>query len=328
MNPANCSASFGWKQSVQPPALATEGGALVRLGSRVLWVNETVAYLYEIGSGRWSEVAEPPTDEGAPTALIQLATGNALLISQINGVWSSAEYDAESDEWTVGIPTGQSDEALLSNFGDGAILAGGRTRALDEVHIYREGEWLSPYFLAVGRFDHGLQVVSKNEVLVVGGRDENGILLASAEILTPEGSVNTGGLVSARADFGTHLLADGRILIAGGEVDTEGATASVEGFDAQSGRFSELRPVSSPRSGGSTFTLNDGRVLLTGGVGDDPISDELFVLRTGFWELVSSESRLAPGLEVGLGNGAVLRLGMRDGVGSSELFCPPRLPRL
>jgi hypothetical protein len=76
-------------------------------------------------------------------------------------------------------------------------------------------------------------------------------------------------------------LSDGRVLLLGGTVPFKGecgmacvapATANVEIFDPATRRFSSYGSLAQPRSGGAALLLNDGRVLVSGGI-DESGSD-------------------------------------------------------
>ena len=70
-------------------------------------------------------------------------------------------------------------------------------------------------------------------------------------------------------------LADGRVLLVGGEAS--GALATAELFDPATGTFSPAGSMTRPRSIGASATLlRDGRVLVVGGGADVGTSAELY----------------------------------------------------
>ena len=82
----------------------------------------------------------------------------------------------------------------------------------------------------------------------------------------------------ARAGQATVRLGDGRVLIMGGSVPRTSkcpmmceppATASVEIYDPSTGKFSPNGSLAAPRTGGDAVLLDDGRVLVSGGYGED-----------------------------------------------------------
>lgn len=78
-----------------------------------------------------------------------------------------------------------------------------------------------------------------------------------------------GDLLAARNHHTATLLADGRVLIAGGSDGTGAAHASVEIYDPASRSFSFAGMLQSARYAHSATLLPDGRVLIAGGYGAD-----------------------------------------------------------
>ena len=68
-----------------------------------------------------------------------------------------------------------------------------------------------------------------------------------------------------RAAHSATLLADGRVLIAGGFRGNEEAIGAAELFDPALGAFRPLGPMLDPRVGHTATRLQDGRVLIVGG---------------------------------------------------------------
>ena len=84
-------------------------------------------------------------------------------------------------------------------------------------------------------------------------------------------------MVVARVTPTLTLLADGRVLVAGGW-DLFDPLRSAEIFDPGAGRFGIARSMSRARAGHTATTLADGSVLLAGGSG---ASMELFAAASG-----------------------------------------------
>ena len=79
-------------------------------------------------------------------------------------------------------------------------------------------------------------------------------------------------MITARSDVTATLLADGKVLIAGGEGASKrpgeipGADlATAELYDPSTGKFSRTGDMNGPRAGHQAILLDDGRVLIVGG---------------------------------------------------------------
>ncbi len=78
----------------------------------------------------------------------------------------------------------------------------------------------------------------------------------------------TGDMSSVRAGATATMLADGRVLVAGG-VDEAGASATAERFSPDSGGFLAASPMQAARANHTATLLDDGKVLVVGGTGSD-----------------------------------------------------------
>ena len=94
---------------------------------------------------------------------------------------------------------------------------------------------------------------------------------AGAQNPPPDGSWQVlRGMSVARDQFTATLLADGKVLIAGGVADVTvagSASADTEIFDPTTGRFARGPAMSVGRAGQTATLLRDGRVLVAGGYG-------------------------------------------------------------
>lgn len=101
-------------------------------------------------------------------------------------------------------------------------------------------------------------------VLIVGGIGSG---IGNAELYDPTTGVftPTGPLVIPRgAGFTVTLLADGRVLVTGGD-HFAGTTDLAEIYDPGTDRFTPVGPMTTPRALHSATLLSDGTVLLAGG---------------------------------------------------------------
>ncbi len=104
-------------------------------------------------------------------------------------------------------------------------------------------------------------------VMTIGGEDEDGVLLATAEVYDPAtGAVTTIGAhdVVARREPTVALLPDRRVLVAGG-ITEDGVTDIVSLYDPADDSWRRTAPLGTPRVAAEAVTLDDGRVLVVTG---------------------------------------------------------------
>ena len=165
--------------------------------------------------------------------------------------------------------------------------------------------------------------------MVIGGADENGIPLKSAEIYDPRTDTwsFTASMNNARVeDFPAVLLPGRKVLVAGP------GFALAEIYDQKTNTWTGTGSMNVARGEFATVVLNDGRVLAVGGVASDgtPLaSAEIYDPRTGIWTPTGSMSTGRNDLAlVVLRNGRVLAAGGGMGAemlrrhASAEIFDP------
>jgi hypothetical protein len=97
-------------------------------------------------------------------------------------------------------------------------------------------------------------------------------------VTNPQGQrVEALQMTTPRADQSAIALQDGRVLIAGGTTNGNvgGVTATAEIYDPMAQTFTQTGSMSVPRQGATATLLNDGRVLLAGGVQNIGFRSEL-----------------------------------------------------
>lgn len=126
------------------------------------------------------------------------------------------------------------------------------------------------------RVNHSATRLGNGTVLLAGGAEHSSETppgsaalraIASAQIYdwATRKIVNTGDMVTARADHTATLLRDGTVLIAGGSAPQPLAEAEI--YDPSTGRFSATGKLREARQSHTAALLPDGRVLLCGGTG-------------------------------------------------------------
>lgn len=165
---------------------------------------------------------------------------------------------------------------------DGRVLVAGGgvgARALDASEIYdpADGAWSPTGALVGARRGHTPALLQDGRVLVAGGIA--GELLASAEIYDPAAGTwaATAPMSAPRVGHSMTVLADGRVLVAGGSSSgpegaaaggqTISATSSTEIYDPATAAWAPGPDMSAARFEHTATALDDGRVLMAGGLG-------------------------------------------------------------
>jgi N-acetylneuraminic acid mutarotase len=107
-------------------------------------------------------------------------------------------------------------------------------------------------------------------VLVAGGQHFGA--LSSAQIYDPDSGqwFSAAPMSGARFGHAAALLADGRVLVAGGQNSGLGVLGSVEIYDPTQDAWFPAPSMIVPRTGHSAASINGG-VLVTGGDNNGPI---------------------------------------------------------
>lgn len=166
----------------------------------------------------------------------------------------------------------------LSLLADGRVLLAGNNRAQiydPSTHSFSAtGPMASPEY-AYGMFWHTATALEDGTVLVTGGADDMSCAgFNSSEIYDPNSnSFRTAGSMLTGRDIHTAtLLRDGRVLITGGGSGWcgGGSLASAELFDPSTQSYADAGNMNVKRTGHTATLLQDGTVLLAGGVNSWP----------------------------------------------------------
>ena len=235
---------------------------------------------------RWRDLGTPAWHYAAVLALLLLAFAGAVIIARalihdplptVQGEFTrTGPLTTEGSRQAVQLADGR---VLL--IGVGSVPNTGAEFGLVEIYdpVTDRVDRLAGEPVIRHWGGQGVVRLADGRVLLTGGRaveaDGGSDNPAPTEIVDPAtGSVTTvGQMVHPRYGHTATLLQDGRVLIAGGDVggDITKQNPPAELFDPATGTFRAIDPLQHARLYHRASLLNDGRVLLTGGLGDGAI---------------------------------------------------------
>jgi hypothetical protein len=130
-----------------------------------------------------------------------------------------------------------------------------------------QGLWTSTGSMQSPRELNAQLPLSGGRVVSVGGVDNSGNVLASAEIYSPTPGAwkLTGGMATARQQFAAVVLKTGKILVAGGLGAGGVVLSGAELYDPIAGTWSPAGSLTVARFRHTATLLASGKVLVTGG---------------------------------------------------------------
>jgi N-acetylneuraminic acid mutarotase len=224
-------------RAIHQATLLADGGVLVTGGLDAGSATLGSAELYEPVTNTWSAAASMITPRSRHVSVL-LADGRVLVAGgrdANNGRLASAElYDPASDTWTTtGSMSDARDNFAAVRLADGRVLvSGGVTVDASPPHGSLAGKRAEIYDPVTGAWR------------------------------------SAGRMHIARWGHSMTLLADGRVLVAGGNLPSgDGAqTDAAEIYDPATDTWTVAGSMSIPRSFFSATRLADGRVLVAGGL--------------------------------------------------------------
>ena len=234
------------------------------------------AEVYSPSTGKFTRT-NPMKDSAIYQTAITLRDGRVLLAGgRIGDVYTSNAqiYKVATGKFSrarsLKDPREHADATLLQ---DGRVLISGGDQgdsgknavilASAEIFNPTTGYFTRTASMADARSHFTATLLANGKVLVVGGinRTSNMGLLATAELYDPVTGKwsRTGSMTFGRSDFAATLLADGRVLVAGG------GDNSAELYDPATGNFVPAGKMVMARLAQTATPLEDTRVLIAGG---------------------------------------------------------------
>ena len=252
---------------------------------------------------------------------------------------TSELFDPATGQWTVtaGAMSQVRRAHTATPLADGRVLVVGgwddEWNALSGAEIYNPdtGQWTLTGSLDEGRADHTATLLNDGRVLVTGG-ETSGTVANTAEIYDPATGLwsAAGTMHLRRTNHTATRLLDGTVLVAGGWDDRGLAVRQSELYhpDMEGGSWERLveSDLNDARGSHTATLLPDGRVLVTGGLGDGSSnSAEVYVPEEQAWSRVADMHLGRHGhAAVALQDGRVLVAGGESFDPVGELYDPHR----
>jgi hypothetical protein len=242
------------------------------------------AEIFNPATGTFSSTGSMASLREGHTATL-LADGTVLVVGGTSGVGAPALASAEiyNPATRTFSPTGSMatvrfahTATLLAN-GNVLVTGGdagaqfGAPVASAEIYNPATRTFLPTGRMATVRFSHTATLLTNGNVLVAGGNTGAPFTgqLASAEIYNPAtGTFSaTGSMASPVENHSATLLADGDVLVAGGDSYNFATLPNAETYNPATGTFSPTGSMATARSTHTATLLANGNVLVSGGMG-------------------------------------------------------------
>jgi hypothetical protein len=273
--------SLGQARANHVATLLGDGRVLVAGGTGTVGTNgnsTASAEIYDPVVRVWTTTAPLNQKRNGTTATL-LADGRVL----VAGGYGDGQYranpevfDPTTETWTLrGAMAGGRTGTTATLLGDGRVLVaggGGIGAQLAEVYDPKSDAWTRASGMAAARDQHTATLLADGRVLVAGGYFDR---TRSAEIYDPVTNtwaatgnlVGEGSIPGVRRGHTATLLANGKVLVAGGS-DWIHYLGSAEIYDPATGTWSPTGWMGNPRYQAAATLLADGRVLISGGMND------------------------------------------------------------
>lgn len=166
-------------------------------------------------------------------------------------------------------------DVLVTGGGAGTLTAA-TGLASTEMWDFRRMRFTAGPTMSSARALHSTVRLNDGRVLIIGGADQNGIVLASCEIYNPTTNSfsTTGSMGTPRILHGASVLADGRVMVAGGTSTlTPDVTAAISGtlnsaeiYNPATGSWSGSANIGGRLLAPALSLLPNGQIMVSGGV--------------------------------------------------------------
>ncbi len=264
------------------------GHAAVRLrNGRVLIVGGSV--------DRTAEIYDPRTDNFTLTSSMMtairlgltatlLTDGKVLIAGGLNNhniSQATAElYDPRTDSFTAvaaAMTAARAVHAAVRLRNGKVLIAGGTvdailSHALNSAELYdsRKMTFTATKPMASARTGPAIAPLPFNSALVSGGNDQTSTILDTAEVFVSSfgGFVPVANLMTEPREFHTAtVLTGGQVLVAGGDKNSQNATASTDLYNPRTNSFAPGPTMTAVRDSYTATRLPSGQVLIAGGRG-------------------------------------------------------------
>lgn len=292
VTPVRQDVALSWVPAARAPAARFEGvgrvvgGKLYTFGGYTSVVPFGVsdrAAVYDPATGRWTDLGAIPVPQTHCGVAVDAALGRIYFLGGRRGIYPGTatdevwQYDVATNAWTRLPPLPEPLSAGAAELLGGQVHYVGGNRGQDRTSDYAlhyvgspaRGDWHAVAPLPAPR-DHVSAVALSGKLYVFGGetghdarhrqKTDAWAYDPAADGWLPLAAMPIG---KSHAESSTFVL-NGRIVIAGGQVDNWLATANVVEYDPASNTWAMLPPLPAPLEGVIVQPLA-GRLFATGG---------------------------------------------------------------
>ena len=258
--------------AVDPPALSIPAGSASAVQLTATIPNSSYGIPWNLTNLPAWLTASQTTGSGSTRVTLDVAPGTALGTTGSLNFNTNPEFAAPSVETnplivTVKVaPSGTT--SGVAAIGGADFDSGGRASLGSAEIVEPQVAPLSP--LNNARAYHTATRLQDGQLLVAGGSGSvvQGVGLRTAELFDPAAnsfSLSSGQMTTARMFHTATLLANGKVLLAGGQSDSVTPLATAELFDPSTGNFTSTGSMAASRARHTATKLQNGDVLISGG---------------------------------------------------------------